>query len=179
MDKQIEQTVCLVRGFRPGYIGAIARMHGEYYADAWGSGIAFEALMAKEIIEWWERYDERRDLLLTAHVGDAFVGSVAIDGSQSERPGWARLRWFLLDPQYQGCGIGRTLLQEALTFCDSPRFLGTYLWTVEGLPQSLRIYEQNGFAVVRREHDDRYSVPHVNLLMEREGTHTREGRADE
>lgn len=171
MDETMALPVRIVRGFRPGYIGGIARMHGEYYADVWGSGVAFEALMATEIIEWWERYDEQRDLLITAHVGDVFVGSVAIDGSQSQRPGWARLRWFLLDPHYQGRGIGKALLDEALAFCDAPHFSGTYLWTVEGLPQSLRIYEQNGFAIVKRENDDRYSVPHVNLLMERRESH--------
>ncbi|MBC7805978.1 MAG: GNAT family N-acetyltransferase [Akkermansiaceae bacterium] len=163
----MDDNVRFVRGVRPGYIGGIARMHGEYYATAWGSDVAFEALMAKEIIAWWERYDEHRDLLLTAHVGDILAGSVAIDGSQSERPGWARLRWFLLEPRFQGQGIGKSLIQDALAFCAAPRFSGTYLWTVEGLPQSLRLYEQNGFAVVGRESDDRYSVPHVNLCMER------------
>ncbi|MBC8138288.1 MAG: GNAT family N-acetyltransferase [Fibrella sp.] len=163
----MDDTVRFVRGVRPGYIGGIARMHAEYYADVWGSGVAFEALMAKEIIAWWERYDEQRDLLLTVHIGGVLAGSVAVDGSQDERPGWARLRWFLLDPRFQGRGIGKSLIRDALAFCDAPQFSGTYLWTVEGLPQSLRLYEQNGFRVVGRESDDRYSVPHVNLWMER------------
>ncbi len=175
MDNKRGQAARFVRGFQPGYFGNIARMHGEYYADVWGSGVAFEMLMAQEIIEWWERFDAERDLLLTAHVDGMLAGSIAIDGSQKERSGWARLRWFLLDPRFQGHGIGRSLLQQALAFAEKPVFAGTYLWTVEGLPQSLRLYEQNGFVVVGRENDSRYSVPHVNLLMERRLSGGREG----
>jgi GNAT superfamily N-acetyltransferase len=162
-----------VEGFRPGYIGRIAQMHGEYYAKVWGSGPEFEAIMARELCDFCERYDRNRDLLLTAHIDGALVGSIAIDGTQSERPGQARLRWYLLDEAHQGRGIGNTLLKQALAFCRERDFPLIYLWTVEGLPQSLHLYEKAGFRVVERFNDSRYTVEHTQLRLEmplREGS---------
>ena len=154
-----------VEGYRPGYLGRIAEMHGVYYAVVWGSGAEFEGMMAQEMREFLARYQEGRDLLLTAHVGGRLVGSIAVDGSQAERPG-ARLRWVIVDETCQGRGIGRELLRRALAFCRGAGFDSAYLWTVEGLPQSLALYERAGFRTFERVPDDRYSVPRVNLRME-------------
>lgn len=153
-------------GFQPGYLGRITQMHGEYYARAWGSGPGFEALMAVELSEFHERYDPDRDLLFTAHVDGKLVGSIAIDGTQSERPGMARLRWFILDEAYQGLGIGTNLLKHALDFCRARSFPLVYLWTVTGLPQSLHLYEKVGFRIVKRLVDSRYTLEHTQLMLE-------------
>jgi GNAT superfamily N-acetyltransferase len=154
-----------VEGYRPGTLGRIAALHGVYYASAWGSGAEFEGMMAQEMREFLARYHEGRDLLLTAQVGGHIIGSIAVEGSQTERPG-ARLRWVIVDEAYQGLGIGKELLTRALSFCRRAGFSRVFLWTVEGLPQSLGLYTKAGFRVVDRFPDDRYSVPRVNLLME-------------
>ena len=155
-----------VEGYRPGYLGRIAEMHGVYYAVAWGSGAEFEGMMAQEMREFLAHYQDGRDLLLTAHIGGRLVGSIAVDGSQAERPG-ARLRWVIVDEAHHGRGIGKRLLGRALDFCRKAGFGSAYLWTVEGLPQSLGLYERAGFRTVERIPDDRYSVPRVNLRMEK------------
>jgi GNAT superfamily N-acetyltransferase len=157
----------IVSGFRPGYLGCIAQMHGLYYAGAWGSGPGFEALMARDLADFHDGYDPRRDLLLTAHVGGRLVSSIAVDGgSRAERPDAARLRWFLTEPEYQGRGIGSRLLRGALGFCRDAGFASVYLWTVEGLPQSWGMYERAGFRVTERHPDTRYTVPLINVRME-------------
>ena len=158
-------TVEYVEGYRPGTLGRIAEMHGVYYAGAWGSGAEFEGMMAQEMREFLAHYREGRDLLLTAQIDGRVVGSIAVEGSETERPG-ARLRWVIVDESAQGRGIGKELLRRALEFCRRAGFRVAYLWTVEGLPQSLGLYERAGFRVVERFPDDRYSVPRVNLLME-------------
>jgi GNAT superfamily N-acetyltransferase len=158
-------AVELAEGYRPGILGRIVEMHGVYYARAWGSGVRFEALMARQLCDFCEGYDAGRDLLLTAHADGRLVGSVAVDGSQAERPG-ARLRWFLLEEGYQGRGIGRALLRGALDFCAGRGFDNVYLWTVEGLPQSRHLYEQSGFRVVERFPDAEYGVDHMKIRME-------------
>jgi GNAT superfamily N-acetyltransferase len=89
-----------------------------------------------------------------------------VEGSQREQPG-ARLRWVIVEPAYHGRGIGKELLRRALAFCAGAGFSRVFLWTVEGLPESLALYQKAGFRVVDRFPDDRYSVPGVNLLLER------------
>lgn len=154
-----------VEGYRPGYLGRVAELHGVYYANAWGSGAEFEGMMAQEMREFFAHYVEGRDLFLTAQVEGCVVGSIAVEGSQTEAPG-ARLRWVILDEAYHGRGIGKELLRRALEFCRRAGFSRVFLWTTEGLPQSLGLYERAGFRIVERMADDRYSVPRVNLRLE-------------
>ena len=154
-----------VEGYRPGYLGRVAELHGVYYAVAWGSGAEFEGMMAQEMREFFAHYEERRDLFLTAHVNGTLVGSIAVEGARADRPG-ARLRWVIVDEAHHGRGIGKELLWRALAFCRRAGFPSAFLWTVEGLPQSLGLYERAGFRIVERVPDDRYSVPRVNLRLE-------------
>jgi HTH-type transcriptional regulator, sugar sensing transcriptional regulator len=156
-----------VEGYRPGALGRIAEMHGVYYATAWGAGVEFEGMMAQEMREFLAHYQEGRDLLLTARVDGQIVGAIAVQGSQTEGPG-ARLRWVIVEEAYQGRGIGKELLHRALEFCQHAGFSRVFLWTVEGLPQSMALYTKLGFRVTDRFPDDRYSVPHMNLRMEKD-----------
>lgn len=153
------------RGYEPGFIGRIAQMHGEYYATLWTQGAKFEATVARDLADFCEAYVEGRDLLLTAHVAGQMAGSIAIDGSQSHRPG-AHLRWFLVDPACRGLGIGRRLIEEGLAFARDTGHDRIFLWTVEGLPASRRLYDQAGFTVAEELRDDRYSAEQTVLRME-------------
>ncbi len=159
--------VAYVEGYQPGFLGRIAELHGVYYARAWGSGADFEGLMAQELREFLVHYQPGRDLLLTAHDGGRLVGSIAVDGSQRERAG-GRIRWVIVDDASRGRGIGKELLRRALRFCAEAGFERAFLWTVEGLPESLALYVRHGFRIVERVPDDRYTVPRVNLRMERD-----------
>jgi GNAT superfamily N-acetyltransferase len=140
-------------------------MHGVYYADAWGSGAEFEGMMAEEMREFVAKYDEARDLLLTAWVDDRMVGSIVVQGTGTDFPG-ARLRWVIVEPQFHGRSIGKEMLRRALDFCRKAGFESAYLWTVEGLPQSMGLYQSFGFQIVERIPDSRYSVPRVNIRLE-------------
>lgn len=167
MTTAMVKAATVVEGFRPGYLGRIAQMHGEYYAGVLGTGAELESLVAQELAAFQSRYDPACDLLLTAHVGGILAGCVALDGGQTEHPG-VRLRWFLLDAAYQGQGIGSDLLRRALEGCRGHGFERVWLWTVEGLPSALHLYAKVGFRVVERFSDARYTVPLVNLRMEKE-----------
>ncbi len=167
MTMAMVEPVTFMEGFRPGYLGRIAQMHGEYYAGALGTGAELEGLMARELAQFRDGYDPARDLLLTAHVEGVLAGCVALDGGQTEHPG-VRLRWFLLDAAYQGRGIGSALLRRVLDARQAHGSGQVWLWTVEGLPQALHLYEKAGFRVVERFPDERYTVPLVNLRMEKD-----------
>ena len=154
-----------IAGFQPGFLGRIAQMHGEYYSRVWGSGVAFEEQMARELCDFYDTYDPNRDLLLTAHVDGELIGSIAVNGAQTERPG-AQLRWYLMAEECQGRGIGRVLLERALAFCREKGFDSVFLWTVAGLPQSLHLYEKAGFRIAESFPSHRYTVQHTLLRLE-------------
>lgn len=153
------------RGYEPGLIGRVGELHGRYYAEAWGSGAPFEILITREFCDFIERYDQDRDLVLSAHVNGLLVGSISIVG-QNPGPDGVQLRFFIVDPASHGLGAGKMLLAAALDWCRERGYRGVFLWTVDNLPQSRGLYEKAGFRVSERCPDDRYTVHRDNLKME-------------
>jgi GNAT superfamily N-acetyltransferase len=153
------------RGYEPGLIGRVGELHGRYYATAWGSGAPFELMMTREFCDFIEQYDVEKDLVLSAHIGGVMVGSISMIG-RKPGPDGAQLRFFLVDPVYQGHGAGKALLSTALEWCRERGFRKIFLWTVDHLPQSRRLYEKAGFTVTERCPDDRYTVHRDNIKME-------------
>lgn len=154
--------IAIRTGYRPGVIGRIGELHGRYYADAWGSGAAFEIQMIRALCAFFE--EDRGDrVFLTAHAGERLIGSLAM---QPTEPGRAQLRFVIVDPDYQGRRAGRAMLDAALDWCRQRGIVSLFLWTVEGLPASRTMYERAGFRVVERVEDARYSVPLTSIRME-------------
>ena len=143
---------------RPGAVGAVVRMHGEYYAKHWGFGPVFECRVARGLADIVERADAARDGFWIADDGTGIVGSVAIDGHAAGDEG-ARLRFFLVDEGRQGRGIGQRLLDEALAFCDRGGRPRVFLWTFAGLDTARALYESRGFRLVDEHADTQWGTP--------------------
>jgi GNAT superfamily N-acetyltransferase len=140
-----DSSVTFIEGFRPGYLGRMSQMQGEYYDVVWARpGASFEVMMARQMCDFHDTYTEGRDLLLSAHIDNLLVGYIAVVGAPAERPG-ARLRWFHVDPACQGSGIGRELLTRALDFCRRAGYKTAWLWTMDGLDAARRLYDSCGF----------------------------------
>lgn len=144
-------------GYQPGTIGRIVELHGAYYASRWGFGAFFEARMAREMAEFVDRFDPKRDGLWTAVVAGRIEGSIAIDGSRAG-DGEAHLRWFILDPGLHGQGTGRRLLDEAVGFCRRGGHRRVTLWTFSGLDAARRLYERAGFRLAEERRGAQWGI---------------------
>jgi GNAT superfamily N-acetyltransferase len=161
----VKTEIEIHRGYEPGLIGRVGELHGRYYAMAWGSGAPFELLVTREFCDFIEHYDPEKDLVLSAHMDGILVGSISILG-RNHGPDGVQLRFFVVDPRYQGRGVGKTLLSMALAWCRERGFCKVFLWTVDQLPQSRALYEKTGFRVTERCIDSRYTVERENLKLE-------------
>jgi GNAT superfamily N-acetyltransferase len=137
-------------GYTPGALGRIVELHGSYYARHWQLGLYFEAKVASEVAEFLQRFDPAHDGAWFAKVRENVIGGIFIDGKEAESKG-ARLRWFIIDPDYQGGGLGKLLLQHAMTFCQQQKFKRVYLTTFAGLKSARHLYEQVGFTLHHEE----------------------------
>jgi len=137
-------------GYVPGALGRITELHGTYYAAHWDLGLYFEAKVATELAAFLSRFDPAHDGAWFVQVQGTIVGGIFMDGSDADGLG-ARLRWFILDPAYQGLGLGNRLMTEAITFCQRKSFKRIYLTTFAGLDAARHLYEKFGFKLCHEE----------------------------
>jgi GNAT superfamily N-acetyltransferase len=140
-----------MQGYFPGVVGWVTEAHAVYYHRHWGFDARFETQVATELSAFVASFDPRRDGLWAASCEDRVVGSIAIDGHAARTAG-ARLRWFLVLPEFQGGGIGNRLVQTAVAFCRRRGYPAIFLWTFQGLAAARRLYEKCGFGLCE-EHD--------------------------
>ncbi|MBA8879724.1 helix-turn-helix domain-containing GNAT family N-acetyltransferase [Phyllobacterium myrsinacearum] len=140
------RPVTIETGYRPGVIGRAAEMHARFYANTVGFGQFFESKVASGLAEFAGRLDRSSNQLWTAIEDGNIVGTVVIDG-EDLGTGCAHLRWFIVEDGRRGGGLGRRLLDEAISFCDQQEFAEIQLWTFKGLDAARRLYETFGFVL--------------------------------
>ena len=133
-----------IHGYYPGVVGKITELHAVYYHEHWGFDVSFETQVSRELSIFVSEFDAKRDGLWVATAGDKFAGAVAIDGTRAATQG-ARLRWFIVDPEFQGAGLGNQLISRAVQFCKEKGYTKIFLWTFEGLEPARRLYERHDF----------------------------------
>lgn len=137
----------ITRGYRPGIIAEITRMHASYYARASGFGQRFESVVANGLADFCDRLENPRNAIWSIARDRGVIGSIAID-SEDLGVNIAHLRWFILDDDARGFGLGKQLLDTALAFADEHAFKETHLWTFAGLDAARHLYEVRGFVLV-------------------------------
>jgi GNAT superfamily N-acetyltransferase len=159
-------------GWRPGLIGLTARLHGVYYAASWGFGTFFEAWVAQGMSDFALAFDPARDGVWSVWGGEDLAGVVAVQGKgDGVEEGTCRLRWFIVDPQAQGRGIGGRLLSKAVAHARDACFTHLSLWTFKGLDAARALYERAGFVLCEEAADARYGTVVVNQRFVLELTH--------
>jgi GNAT superfamily N-acetyltransferase len=133
-----------IGGYYPGVVGKITELHAVYYHENWGFDVTFETQVGAELSEFVRRFDENRDGLWVATRRGEFAGAIAIDGTHASTEG-ARLRWFIVAPQFQKGGIGKNLILRAIAFCSQKGYPKIFLWTFKGLEDARRLYESQNF----------------------------------
>ena len=133
-----------LRSHRPGDIGYITYRHAMFYSRNYGFDTSFDAYVASGLAQFAMDYDPQKEHLWVAEDGTTPVGSIAIVKSEETT---AQLRWFLVEPQASGIGLGNKLLHEALEFCKCKNYQKIILWTVSNLYTARHLYEKSGFQI--------------------------------
>ena len=103
--------------------------------------------MCEGLLPFLKAYDRKKDRLWIGEINGRRAGSIAIH-HEPNRLGWAKLRWFLVEREVRGRGLGSKLLDTAVRFCRRAGYRGIFLWTVSDLEEARRLYERGGFKLV-------------------------------
>ncbi|NWA71273.1 MarR family transcriptional regulator [Serratia proteamaculans] len=140
----------IVSGYLPGFTGRTLEMHMQYYSRTVGFGAFFEAAVGAALADLTGRLSHPLNQTWSALSGKRIVGSVSIDG-ENLGENRAHLRTFIIDDSVRGSGVGRQLLNRAVSFCDEQGFDETHLWTFKGLDAARHLYESVGFTLAEEQ----------------------------
>lgn len=137
-----------LRGHRPGDMGWIVHRHGVLYNREYGWNEDFEALVAEVVASFIKNLQPNRERCWIAEADGEFAGSVFLV-DHPERAGVARLRLLLVEPTMRGMGIGTRLVGECTAFAREAGYERITLWTNSVLHAARRIYQNEGYRLVR------------------------------
>lgn len=142
MNKAISLDDISIRTkLKPGDIGYVIYLHGALYGKEYGYGIQFETYVAKGLCEFYEKYDPKRSRVWVCEHNNKIIGFLLLmDSGES-----AQLRYFLIEPEYRGIGLGSKLMNLYMDFLRECGYQRSYLWTTHDLTTAANLYKRFGF----------------------------------
>jgi DNA-binding MarR family transcriptional regulator/GNAT superfamily N-acetyltransferase len=140
----------ILRPHRPGDMGWIVHRQAILYTQEYGWNDEYEALIARIVADFIDKLDPKREYCWIAERDSEIVGSVFVV-RHPEREGVAKLRLLYVEPSARGMGIGRRLVSEVTHFARRTGYHTLTLWTNSVLLSARRLYEAEGYRLVREE----------------------------
>jgi GNAT superfamily N-acetyltransferase len=132
----------------PGDFAWVVERHREFYQRRNGWSAGFMELVEKVVADFVRDFDPARERCWIAELDGRPVGSVFLV-RHPERQDVAKLRLLLVELEARGLGIGARLVAECTTFARASGYEAITLWTNSVLDAARRLYEAEGYRLVR------------------------------
>ena len=129
-----------------GDIGYITYMHGQFY----DFGKDFEIYVADTLADFYQNMDPAKECFWIAEHQGKIVGTIALKNTDEQ----AQLRYFLIDPNYRGYGLGNRLLKCFMDFMRECGYTRSFLLTEKQLDTAAYLYKKLGYKHVSSRETD-------------------------
>jgi peptidyl-dipeptidase Dcp len=155
MNRRSLNEISIRCELRPGDIGYVTYMHGSLYYREYGYSLQFENYVAKGLCEFYEKYDPRRNRIWACEHNDRMIGFLLL----MDRGDAAQLRYFLIEPEYRGIGLGSNLMNLYMGFLHECGYRKSYLWTTHELTIAASLYKRHGFMLTEEKESTAFGKP--------------------
>jgi peptidyl-dipeptidase Dcp len=114
---------------KPGDLGYVIHRPGKLYGDEYDYGVSFEAYVASGIFEFYKVYNPERDRVWICEHNAGIIGFLLLMHRESNT---AQLRYFYVEPEYRGIGLGKKLMSLYMDFLLRCGYASSYY----GLPMN-------------------------------------------
>lgn len=157
MSKKINLNEINIRTkLKPGDIGYIIYRHGYLYSKEYDYGIKFESYVAEGFAEFYKNYNPQLDRVWICEHKERIIGFLLLM-HREERT--AQLRYFLIEPEYRGIGLGRKLMNLYMEFFDECGYTKSFLWTTHELSAAAYLYKKAGFKLTETKNSLSFGKP--------------------
>ncbi|HET9825350.1 MAG TPA: GNAT family N-acetyltransferase [Chitinophagaceae bacterium] len=158
MKKRIKLNNITIRTeLKPGDIGYVIYLHGLLYKNEYNYGIEFETYVAAGLAEFYDRYDPLKDRVWICEHENKIIGFLLL----MHRGAAAQLRYFILEPEYRGIGLGNRLMTLYMQFLREKNYKSSYLLTTDELLASAHLYKKFGFKLTEEKRSNAFGKPIV------------------
>jgi ribosomal protein S18 acetylase RimI-like enzyme len=141
--------------FRSGDLGYVIYLHGKLYKEEYGYGLQFESYVAESLHEFYEQYNPANSRVWMCEHQGRIIGFLFL----MNRKEAAQLRYFLIEPDYRGIGLGRKLMDLYMEFLKACDYKKSYLTTTHELYAASHLYKTYGFKVTDEKQSDAFGKP--------------------
>jgi GNAT superfamily N-acetyltransferase len=141
---------------KPGDLGYVIYRHGKLYGEEYKYGVSFEAYVGAGMYEFYKNYDPELDRVWICEHNNRIVGFVLLMHREHNT---AQLRYFYLEPEYRGIGLGKKLMELYMNFLKEKGYQSSYLWTTHELHSAASLYKRHGFKLTEEKQSTAFGKP--------------------
>lgn len=148
IKNKISETInpITIRNFVMDDIDYVISRHRVLYEKEYGLTSIFGDYVEKSVHHFSQHYDNKKECMLIPEINRHPVGSIVIAKADDET---AQLRYFLLEPETRGKGLGKRLVTMAVDFCREKGYKHVFLETICSLKAARHIYKNKGFRMTQ------------------------------
>lgn len=136
-----------IRPFFAGDIDYVISRHKTLYRlESNLSSAAFSDYIDEGIHRFVQNFDKEKDCMFILEYQGKPAGSVAIVHTKEKA---AQFRYFFLEPEMRGRGLGNKLMDRALVFCREKEYRQVFLWTISAQKVARHLYKSKGFEITQ------------------------------
>jgi peptidyl-dipeptidase Dcp len=154
--KIIIDDITIRTELKPGDLGYVIHRHGKLYGDEYDYGVSFETYVALGIFEFYKAYNPERDRVWICEHNEGIIGFLLLMHRENNA---AQLRYFYIEPEYRGIGLGKKLMSLYMDFLLKCGYASSYLWTTHELVSAASLYLRHGFKLSEEKESTSFGKP--------------------